>query len=106
MAVADDRADLPGRRSVRPEGTVVGPLRPAPALNAIFAHGNAELAGHSGPDRLVGRGGTPARGAPGAGVAPAAAADPGPAARTSLGVHPARPAARHAATSWSAHRSL
>src|SRR3954470_15374695 len=63
MAVADERADLPRRRSFRRPRAVVGPLRPAPALNATFAHGNAELADRSGPDGLVGRGGSRARGA-------------------------------------------
>src|SRR3954466_16026868 len=63
MAVADDRADLPRRRAFRPPGAVVRPLRPAPALNAVFAHGNAEVADRSGPDALVGRDGSRAGGA-------------------------------------------
>src|SRR3954467_609495 len=63
MAVADERADLPRRRSFRRPRAVVGPLRPAPVLNAVFAHGNAELADRSGPDGLVGRGRSRARGA-------------------------------------------
>src|SRR4051812_25702606 len=63
MTVPDDRADLPRRRSFRPPRAVVRPLRPAPALSADFAHGDAELADRGGPDDSVCGGGSRARGA-------------------------------------------